>query len=222
MSNKLTSSAIEEYLEAIYRLSRQESPVPLGRLARHLDISPVSANEMVRKMSDQGRLIYQPYAGVSLTSQGRTEAKAIVRRHRLWERMLTDVLGMPWHLVHQEACRLEHATSEMLESHLAAFLQQPQSCPHGQPLPGSQSIEKQRLPLTSLESGQRAELVSVLNEDAEFLRALDQAGLRPGVIVEMIRVQPALGILTVRAREREVAISREVAEQLRVAFLEER
>ena len=221
MCSKMTTPAVEEYLEAIYRLSWQKSPVSLGRLARHLGISPVSANEMARKMSEQGRVTYRPYAGVSLTEQGTSEAEALVRRHRLWERMLTDVLGMPWYMVHEVACDLEHATPEVLETYLAAYLDQPQTCPHGHPLPGSHTAQRQGVPLTSLEAGQRGELVSVLNEDAEFLRALDQIGLRPGVTVELIRAQPALQTRIISGQEGEAAVSDEVAQQLLVAVLDE-
>lgn len=192
-----TSAAIEEYLETIYRLSQETEPVPLSVLAEWFAISPVSVNEMVRKMAERGLVSYEPYHGVSLTPQGRSRAETIVRRHRLWERLLADVLGYPWDQVHEEACRLEHATSPELEEHLASYLAEPSTCPHGMPLPGESSAALDTsLPLDALAVGQPARVVAVTNEDTAFLGALDRAGLRPGAVVQVLHREPAIQSLT--------------------------
>lgn len=192
MSQPKASAAIEEYLETIYRLSREAEPVPLSALAEWFGISPVSVNEMVRKMADRGLVSYEPYRGVSLTPQGRSRAETMVRRHRLWERLLTDVLDYPWDKVHDEACRLEHATSAELEKHLAAYLAGPRTCPHGMPLPGESSAALDAsLPLDALAVGQSARIVAVTDEDAAFLSVLDHAGLRPDAVVRVVHREPA-------------------------------
>jgi len=193
MSQLQTSAAIEEYLEMIYRLSQEAEPVPLSALAEWFRISPVSVNEMVRKMAGRGLVRYEPYRGVSLTPQGRSRAETMVRRHRLWERLLTDVLDYPWDQVHEEACRLEHATSTELEKHLAAYLARPHTCPHGMPLPGESSAALDTsLPLDALAIGQSARVVAVTDEDAAFLSALGHAGLRPGAVVRVVYREPAI------------------------------
>ncbi|NLS78066.1 MAG: metal-dependent transcriptional regulator [Chloroflexi bacterium] len=216
MTEQAATPATEEYLAVIYRLSRQAEPVPLALLAEQLGISPISANEMVRKLARAEMVTYRPYEGVTLTEAGRQRAEVMVRRHRLWERLLTDVLGLPWDAVHAEAGRLEHATSDLLERHLAQYLEQPSTCPHGNPIPGQpQRLEGARA-LSSLATGERGRVLAVVNEDAALLRALGQAGLVPGAELEVVAAEPALGSLAVRVGDRHVALALAAAAQIMV------
>jgi len=221
MSEGKTTPAVEEYLEAIYRLTEKGEPAHLTLLAERLAISSVSANEMVRKMAERGLVTYEPYKGVALTPAGRQRAESMIRRHRLWERFLTDVLRFPWHQVHEEACRLEHATSDLLEEYLTAHLAQPGSCPHGIPFPGGESSLEKSLTLAELPTTRTGRIVAVMNEDAAFLSALDRAGLKPGALVEMVQVEPAMQSVTIRIAGERNTIAETVAEQIRIMPVED-
>ena len=107
----VSSESIEMYLKSISELEISESPVSISRLAERLGLSSPSAIEMVKRLVEQDLVIHTPYKGVDLTDKGRKRAYVIVRRHRLWERFLTDTLVLPWERVHDYACRLEHATA---------------------------------------------------------------------------------------------------------------
>ncbi len=133
------TTGVQEYLEAMFRLSNgtTHTPVSTSGLANAMSISPASVSEMLRRLSAQGLINHEPYAGATLTPAGLAQAAQVVRYHRLWERFLTDVLGMPWDQVHAEACRLEHATSAAVADSLDAFLQHPATCPHGNELPAA-------------------------------------------------------------------------------------
>ena len=111
----MITESVDEYLEAIHKLEAEKTPVAISILAERLGISATSANEMVKKLVERGLAGYEPYKGVCLTDEGQRYALQVIRRHRLWERLLTDVVGIPWDEVHEEACLLEHATSPRLE-----------------------------------------------------------------------------------------------------------
>jgi DtxR family Mn-dependent transcriptional regulator len=217
MPERKNSPAVEEYLETIYRLGEDGRPVGLTELAEKLYISPVSANEMVRKLVERELATYEPYKGVCLTAAGAQKAESIIRRHRLWERLLTDVLGMPWDQVHEEACRLEHATSDLLEQYLTSFLEQPATCPHGVPMPGREAIFEDSRTLSELAVNASARVVAVMNEDAKFLEGVGRAALRPGALVRVAHREPAMHVLAVQVNGVTTIITDQVAEQIRVA-----
>lgn len=218
----MVSESVQEYLEAIYKLTgEEEQTVALSTLAQQLHISPVSANEMVRKLVEQGLVLYVPYKGVSLTAEGRARALRVIRRHRLWERLLTDVLGLPWDQVHAEACRLEHATSLLLEERMAEYLDQPRTCPHGHPIPTDAGEMTNQIgrPLAELEPGQEGVVVCVRDENPELLQYLDSLGLRPQSTVLVEDVAPFRGPLTVQVGEAHHVLGREVAALVIVRLL---
>jgi DtxR family Mn-dependent transcriptional regulator len=130
--------AVEEYLETIYELE-EAGIVPMrARIVERLGVSAPSVSETVKRLEREGYLTLEPRSrAMVLTETGRKYATDMVRRHRLAERLLVDVLHVPWHQVHEEACRLEHAISDNLERHLVALLDDPGTCPHGNPIPGS-------------------------------------------------------------------------------------
>jgi DtxR family Mn-dependent transcriptional regulator len=214
----MLSISMQEYLQAIYRLEAKRVPVSTTALAAHLDVAPASVTGMVRKLHGQGWVEHVPYQGVTLTLAGRREALHLVRVHRLWELFLTEVLGIPWDEVHQEAHRLEHATSHRLADHLAAFLDQPQTDPHGQRIPSQEGTlpSRESVPLSQVRVGQRVTLVEVPDGDPELLRYLGNLGLYPGTEVEVIAAAPFNGPLTVRLGGSEHALGRALAGQLLV------
>jgi DtxR family transcriptional regulator, Mn-dependent transcriptional regulator len=128
----------EEYLGAIFRLRKEpEDPLPLPRLQTYFGYSPISIHEMVQKLEEQGYIIYIPYRGVVLSQAGEQVAAALIRRHRIWERFLTDMLAIPADSVHQVAGELEHAAPELVTERLSLLLGQPEACPHGSLIPAA-------------------------------------------------------------------------------------
>jgi len=213
----MTTDSVEEYLETICKLSSEQSPVALSALADQMGISSVSANEMIKKLVSRGLATYEPYRGVTLTAEGQAQALRVIRRHRLWERFLADVLGIPWDRVHQEACQLEHATSSLVEEKLAQFLDEPETCPHGYPVAGADCCcSEEGLPLSELEPGQQAVVLRVVEHNADLLRYLAELELRPQAVVEIEEVAPFDGPLTVRVGEYHRVIGRQVASQVTV------
>lgn len=180
--------AVEEYLETIFHLEEAGVPAMRARLVERLGVSAPAVSEQIKRLEREGYVQLTADRTVGLTTTGRDYATAVVRRHRLAERLLVDVLGLPWHQVHEEAGRLEHAISPLLEQRLVAVLDDPATCPHGNPIPGCRRPRQRRAtrPLTALPPGDRATLVLVeegLQADHEVLRALEQAGAMPGAAI---------------------------------------
>lgn len=214
----MLSASVEEYLKAIYKLEEEDQSAGLPTLARQLEVSSVSAIEMVRKLADQGLVLYEPYKGVSLTVEGRAHALTVIRRHRLWERFLTDVLGIPWDQVHEEACRLEHATSFLVEERLEQYLEKPKTCPHGYPIPTPQGklTAQQGCRLADLEPGQAGIVLRVPEEESELLRYLAGLRLEPQAIVKVEVVAPFQGPVTVRVGNAQHALGHGLASRILV------
>ncbi len=208
---------IEEYLESIYKLQQEQHPVSTSRLAEHLKLSAPSVSEMVKKLAGK-ELVSHTEKGVCLTDEGKTIAKKIIRRHRLSERLLTDILGFRWDEVHDEACRLEHAISPEMEDRIAASLGNPRTCPHGHPIPDKDGIlvkEKVRL-LSDLKTKDKGTIVSVFEEDPKMLQYLASLGLIPDVCVRVEEVAPFGGPLIVCVSGSRYALGREVASKIKV------
>lgn len=214
---KLTES-VEEYLEAIFKLSRDGSPVTVGQLADALGVSPPSVSEMVRRLRTAGLVAEERANGIDLTADGRAQGARLVRRHRLSERFLVDVLEMPWDAVHEEACKLEHALSPEVEARLAAQLGHPRTCPHGQVIPDEDGelIEEPLRPLSSLGPGDAGTIGCVAEEQADLLRYLASLGLLPDTDVAVESVAPFGGPLLVRVAGAQYALGREVAGKIMV------
>jgi DtxR family Mn-dependent transcriptional regulator len=213
----MVSASVEHYLKAIYELAGKDQAVSLTDLAEELAISPVSANEMVKKLTKRGLVSYERYKGVTLTPEGWVQALAVTRRHRLWERFLTDVLELSWDHVHEEACRLEHATSPLVEKKLAQFLGWPETCPHGHPVPSPEGkiAPEEGVPLSEIEPGSQGVVLSVA-EDPELLQYLDSIGLVTQTLFEVEAVAPLEGPLTIRVGDTRHVIGRQVASQIMV------
>jgi DtxR family Mn-dependent transcriptional regulator len=213
----MTSENVEEYLETIYKLEQDVSPVTTSALAKQLGISQASVSEMAGKLAAQGFVTREPYKGMALTAEGKHQALIVIRHHRLWERFLTDVLGLPWDQVHEEACRLEHVTSPLVEERLAQFLDEPETCPHGYPVAGAdRGRSEESLPLSELEPGQRVVVLHVAEHNADLLRYLAELELRPQAVIEIEEVAPFDGPLTMRIGDNRRVVGRQVASQIAV------
>jgi DtxR family transcriptional regulator, Mn-dependent transcriptional regulator len=213
------AESIEEYLEAVYRLEREGPGVTTSGLASSLGVAPASVSGMLKKLDKDGFVEYVARGEVRLTRKGLEVAVNVLRRHRLAERLLTDVLGMPWDEVHSEACMLEHAISQRVEDRLVALLGDPQTCPHGQPIPPRDLSDPVRLgvPLAQIDEGRRAVVSGVSEEIPEMLRYLGEVGLRPGAQLRVIDKAPLGGPVTIEIENRQHAISLELARMVMVA-----
>jgi DtxR family Mn-dependent transcriptional regulator len=181
--------AVEEYLETIYELE-EAGIVPMrARIVERLGVSAPSVSETVKRLEREGYLTLEPSSkAMVLTESGRKYATDMVRRHRLAERLLVDVLHVPWHQVHEEACRLEHAISDNLERHLVALLGDPGTCPHGNPIPGSANAAPigGTVALADAPEGVAAEVRRIdeqLEADPAGLLLLEESDLMPGSAV---------------------------------------
>ncbi|HEY9246895.1 MAG TPA: metal-dependent transcriptional regulator [Candidatus Methanoperedens sp.] len=214
---KTDTPRIEEYLESIYKLQQDEHPVSTSRLAGHLKLSPPSVSEMVRKLAHK-KLVNHTERGVCLTEEGNRIAKRVIRRHRLSERLLTDILGFRWDEVHEEACRLEHAISPEMEEHIAESLGYPKTCPHGFPIPDKDGlIMKENVRrLSELRPSDKGIIVSVFEEDPKMLQYLASLGLIPDACVSVEEVAPFGGPLIVFVSGSRYALGKEVASKIKV------
>jgi DtxR family Mn-dependent transcriptional regulator len=207
----------QEYLEAIYKLGGHDTPVHLSTLAEHLGLSAASINEMVRRLEEQEQVSYTPYHGVRLQREGLCEALAVIRRHRLWERFLTDILELPWDVVHEEACRLEHAASDQVTEKLAELLNNPERCPHGMPMPPPDcqiAPAQDAVSLSELQAGQSGTVAYIGREDPELLRYLEQLHIRPNAEIAVEQVAPFDGPLTVRVSDSTRIIGHKAADDV--------
>jgi DtxR family Mn-dependent transcriptional regulator len=190
---------VEDYLKAIYDLERVGEPATTNDIAVRLAISPASVSGMVRRLADQKLITHEPYRGVRLTTDGRRAALRTLRRHRILECYLTEVLGYPWDSVHEEAERLEHAASEELIERMAKALGNPVLDPHGAPIPTREGFvdEASLRPLAEVVAGERFRVRRVQDEDAGRLRYLAELGIRPGALVRILDKAPFEGPITV-------------------------
>ncbi len=196
MSMKPLSSAVEDYLKAIYEIQREEGNerVSTSSLADKMKVTRASATGMLKKLStwDPQLIHYERYRGVRLTPAGEKIALEVIRHHRLLELYLTEALGFSWDEVDSEADRLEHVISENLEKRIAAKLGDPKLDPHGSPIPDMEGnipqLEETRL--TELKTGRRVCVSRVLDDDPIALRHLKEIGLHLGALVEVVERLP--------------------------------
>ncbi len=225
------SRSIEEYLEAIYKISMKEAPVKTTRLAEYLGVSPASVTEMIKKLSNMGYVRYTPYKGIMLTNKGRKLGEKVTRRHRLIEVFLNKILKISKELVHSEACKMEHTLSDVTERSLCIFLGQPSKCPHGKVIPACDldlpscdkcivlsgrewdkvgKREKDLIPVSWLKEGEYG-IIEFIRGDHKILRRLLDMGLTPGTRVYILRRAPLNGPIEIVVRGSRLAIGQDIA-----------
>jgi DtxR family Mn-dependent transcriptional regulator len=213
------AESTEEYLEAIYRLEREGPGVTTSGLAADLGVAPASVSGMLKKLASDGYLTYTARSHAALTDDGLAIAVRVLRRNRLAEVFLHDVLGMPWDEVHAEACKLEHAISDRVEERLVAVLGDPSVCPHGHPIPSLERVAPPRCTLRLAEAllGTTVRIVEVVEDVPEMLRRLDRAGLRPGATVTVVERAGTGASVLVESEAGRTAIPIELARLVAVA-----
>lgn len=207
------SKESEEYLEVIYRLEVEVGFARTVELARRLKVVPGSVTNTIRNLERRGLVIREPYRGVRLTGKGRKLALRVLRRHRLAERLLTDVLGLDWSKVHDAACKLEHAFSDEVIKPLEKALGHPKTCPHGKPIPTKCGgiFEEKSEPLTNLNSQEEGTVVKITDEESDLLQYLATLGLTPGTPVKIVEKAPLNDLITVKVDGTDRALSHKVA-----------
>jgi DtxR family Mn-dependent transcriptional regulator len=217
-SAPVPTPAVEDYLKAIYKASRGDGAATTSAVADALAVSAASVSGMLRRLSERGLVAYEPYYGARLTEAGRAAALGTIRRHRILESFLVEVLGYSWDSVHDEAERLEHAASEELVDRMAAALGDPEEDPHGAPIPGTGTDfrERQWPGLGELAAGESAVVRRVADESPEALRHLAELELRPGARVTVLDRAPLEGPLTVRIGAAERVLGRALCDLVRV------
>ncbi len=211
MSDQATV-AEEEYLQTLFWLSEAGLPMTGANIARAMHLSAPTVHEMVGRLERDGYITRAASKAISFTDRGAAHAGQIVRRHRLIERFLTDVLGIPWDEVHQEAERLEHAMSPVLEERMLAAIGDAKTCPHGHPIIAGARIEG--VPLADVDTGATVRILRFENEAEDLLHYLKETGIEPNLELVVDSSEPEEIVLTGPAGR--YLITRSVAETVSV------
>src|SRR4051795_6149694 len=218
----LPSSTVENYLKAIHQgqvsLPRDERLVPMGQVATALGVTPGTATTMVKALAESGLAEYEPYSGVRLTPAGEKLAGLVLRRHRLVEAFLVQVMGMSWAEVHEDAEQLEHVVSDRLIDRIDEMLGRPTHDPHGDPIPTADG----EVASTQLESlltcplGTPLKVTRISDQDPAFLRFIESNELKPGAPVEVESRDDAADAVMLRRKDRQITIGARAASKLLV------
>jgi DtxR family Mn-dependent transcriptional regulator len=213
--------AFEEYCEAVFELQEDEIDVIQARIADRLDISRPAVSEMIRRMEAEGLIVFEGTA-VRLTESGTTLAETVVRRHRLAERFLTDILDLSWADAHTEAGKWEHIISDPVEKALDRLLGSPTTCPHGNPIPGSDYTAPRSVPLDEIRPGHEF-TVSRITEELEFapglLDFLEDASIQPGRRGTVKAASPD-GTLTVEMDDQTIGVGAFASSRILVTMVD--
>ncbi len=214
MDNGLSKSE-REMLKAVYRLSKGGSDAHTGALAEHLNIAPGTVTTTVKRLAERSLVDHRPYKGVELTREGRHLAVAAIRRHRIVERFLSDLLHYPWHDADRLAGAFEHELPQEIEERLYEVLGHPLTCPHGFPIPDPAMDRVPQLPsLDDLEPGQGGVVALSGSTDPDIVTFLETLGIRPGVTVDVVEKHPFDGPVVVRVAGIDRTVGERVAAQI--------
>ncbi|HXG24610.1 MAG TPA: metal-dependent transcriptional regulator [Chthonomonadales bacterium] len=208
--NEITET-IEEYVEGIWRLQREMDTVGTGDIAKYMNVAPASVTTMLKRLAEMGFVEHTPYEFVRCTEKGKDLAIELLRKHRLIERLLVDFLGLPWDDVHDLACKLEHYISADVADNISRALDNPKTCPHGNPVDAT--FEDGSWRLDDAVVGDVLRIVKITDERPEFLSYLYEVGLLPETQIKITERTPFGDVLTVEieGRQKPLAVGREVS-----------
>ena len=218
----LPSSTVENYLKTIYlgqsELDADDRLVSMGQVATAMRVTPGTATTMIKALAESGLAEYEPYSGVRLTAAGERLAAMVLRRHRLVELFLVQVMGMSWADVHDDAEQLEHVVSDRLIDRIDEMLGRPTTDPHGDPIPNADgTIPRQRLDsLLTCPVGTPMRVTRVADQDPAFLRFIENNDLKPGQPVEVETRDAAADAVMLRGKSRRITIGARAASKVLV------
>ena len=207
----------EMYLKAMVVIQQSVPPVTTSKVADFLKISVPAASDMIKRLMQKGLVLTEADGGIGVTAEGLQIALRVIRRLRVAERFLADVLGLSLEKVYEEACKFEHILSGEVEERLVQFLKDPMSCPHGHPIPcvnGRLPFEYPATTLAELKEGENATVFSVPEEDADLLVYLTELGLLPHVNLQVKRIAPYQGPIFLLIGDTQQAVGRDVAARI--------
>jgi len=178
----------EDYLSVIYKNKDENNSVRPNLIAEKLEVTGAAVSDMLKKLAKDGLINYKKYKEISLTEGGENYARNIVRRHRIWEVFLNQVIGMPWEKVHDEAHQLEHSSSDELINRMEEMLEFPKYDPHGDPIPsknGKLPKVRKNIPLTLLNIGEKGKVIRVNDFDEKFLSYISELGIKLNEIISI-------------------------------------
>ena len=212
------ATALHEYLEALYEMDEEGIPTQQARLAEWLDVSPASVSEAVKRLGQRDLVKTGDDRRIRFTGGGERLARALVRRHRLAERFLVEVVGLPWHLAHEEATEWGRVISDRVEERLVDILGDPPTCVHGNPIPGTaHPVDQSDLkPLDRVEPGGRVRLERLTEDlelDLDVMRFFERSGLMPGADITVLSMAPD-GTMTLEVGGEKVGLGAHLADNL--------
>jgi DtxR family Mn-dependent transcriptional regulator len=219
---KTTSPVVDDYLQVIHYLTRDGVPVIAARLAERMSVTPPTVTVTLQRMERDGLIRHGPRKEIVFTDAGRELAENIVRRHALAERLLTDLLKMPWHESHEEAHGVEHAMTPSLEARLLQALGNPTTCPHGNPIPGLGSLAADEFPLDQARTGDDVlieRITEEAEEDLDLMRYLQEHGVGPGARMHVREATSFNGLVVLEGPHGQVPLGLPVAAKLRARRL---
>jgi len=217
----MASSTVENYIKRIYLMQQDQEGdlLPMGKLAAAMQVVPGTATAMVKTLADSGLVDYEPRGGIRLTRGGQKLALHVLRRHRILELFLVEVLGLDWSEVHEEAEALEHALSDKVLEQMDRLLGYPQYDPHGDPIPSAQGqVRSPRLiPLSSAHAEDQVEVARVSDQDPEFLQFIERQRLTPGTVIRCGGYDPLSDAVTLHLADgTEVTLGSNAAKKILV------
>ncbi len=212
----MPSEQIENYIKNIYKLQSSEGKVTTTSLSKNLNISPASVTEMVKKLAEEGALTHTPYKGVELTESGKLTALRIVRKHRLWEMFLADVLKFSWDEIDEEAERFEHIMSEKMEDKIDEVLGYPKIDPHGDPIPAKDGTITAAVsfPLVEASEGKIVRVLRVSDADSEMLQYVSSIGIGLNKKIVIKQKMKFDNSMLIAVNKKEINISEKIAENI--------
>lgn len=215
----MITSTVENYLKALFLLDPHGvKEVTTGELAKSLLVTPGSATSMIKTLADDGFVVHRPHYGARLTKQGRTLAVRVVRRHRIVELFLVEILGMDWSKVHDEAEHLEHVVSDDVIERMDVLLDRPSIDPHGDPIPQADGTlpDQNHCALSACDTGQRLSIARMNAQDTAFLRFAEDHGLTIGATIEVLNRDDVADSLTLKIRNTKVVLGLSAAANIEV------
>jgi DtxR family Mn-dependent transcriptional regulator len=204
-----------EYLEVIFYLAARDEPVIAARISEWLSVSAPTVSATLTRLTGKGLVARDETGGIKFTAEGYNLARAMVRRHRLMECFLVDVLGMPWEVIHEEAVQLEHSMTPLLAQRIEDLVGTALACPHGNPVPGNMESYSGTVRLDEAAAGLPFEIKRIVEEaeeDTNLMAYLFHNGLIPGTVVQVLNASAKYsGVLLQRADDQPVTLSREIA-----------